>query len=73
MSWCKIKKCNEKKNQLVNYEVATVLREARAETRLTWKEAWRSERSTLGGDDPPADADPANALVDDSALTYGLN
>lgn len=54
-------------------KIATVLREARAETRLTWKEAWRSERSTLGGDDPPADADPANALVDDSALTYGLN
>lgn len=54
-------------------KIATVLREATAETRLTWKEVWRSERSTLGGDDPPADADPANALVDDSALTYGLN
>lgn len=73
MSWCKIKKCNEKKNQLSIIQTATVVREARAETRLTWKEAWRSERSALGGDDPPADADPVNALVDDSALTYGLN
>lgn len=54
-------------------KIATMLREARAETRLTWKEAWRSERSALGGDDPPADADPVNALIDDSALTDGLN